>query len=460
MRWAWLPVLAACQCGTEPGDSDDSQAPSAAAWTTVAGPVLEGRVGGGAGLGVSAGDLDGDGVSELLVAEHNDVESCSEGETCASAWLLTVPAEGGALVEVSSAWFSASSEALAAGGYDLQRDMAFPGDLSGDGSADILLLADRWEDEAAGTDPDSQVFLLWSGPFTGEVARQDAVAMVDPMPGVSDHAPCDFDGDGQADLCTNGGLLRGPLTGEHYAHQLECDFANDFFWYEGGVSRFIESGAILSAEAPGLAITHSSQGWEDGAGYALRAIGDSADPCARQASQSYPYDGDTDAAWLGREVVVDGDIASHGNDDFLLVGGLEGLRHMAVLTYLPVERMDEASITISSTLPDHPDDTALVADFDGDGQDDLAWASPGGWVSVLRGPLGEGEHSETADAALMLIGPHEPACDAEGCSVPDGFGTAMAAGDFDGDGREDLAIGAPGDDDTAGRVYIAWGGGL
>ncbi|MCB9795903.1 MAG: FG-GAP repeat protein [Alphaproteobacteria bacterium] len=38
-------------------------------------------------------------------------------------------------------------------------------------------------------------------------------------------------------------------------------------------------------------------------------------------------------------------------------------------------------------------------------------------------------------------------------------GQALASGDLDGDGVRDLAIGAPGDEDTKGRVYIALGGG-
>ena len=454
-----LVALAGCQCSTEPlGDSD---APPGASWTPVSGPVLAGRIGGRAGLGLSAGDLDGDGTDELLVAEWNDAWACTTDEGCATAWLLTVPTEGGALDERASAWFSASSEALSQGTYDLQRDMAFPGDLNGDGTHDILLLADRWEDEDQAYDPDAQVFLLWSSPFAGEITREQAVAMIDPMPTVQDHAPCDVDGDGQVDLCTNGGLLRGPLTGEHYAHQLECDFSNDYFWYESGVSRFVEAGAILGDFAQGLAITHTSQGWEDGPSTALRTIGGEEDPCARQATQSYPgNDGENnDAGWLARDIVVDGDIASGANDDFLLVGQLEGLRHLAVLTYLRVDPMDEAPITIISDYAGGSRDTALVADFDGDGQDDLAWASTGGWVSILRGPLAEGEHREL-EADVMLVGAHEPTCEGSDCSVPDGFGTAMAAGDFDGDGRDDLAIAAPGDDDTPGKVFIAWGGGL
>lgn len=39
----------------------------------------------------------------------------------------------------------------------------------------------------------------------------------------------------------------------------------------------------------------------------------------------------------------------------------------------------------------------------------------------------------------------------------DAFGAALAAGDFNGDGFEDLAVGAPGEDDGAGRVFLYFG---
>jgi hypothetical protein len=78
-----------------------------------------------------------------------------------------------------------------------------------------------------------------------------------------------------------------------------------------------------------------------------------------------------------------------------------------------------------------------AGDFDGDGDSDLAIGVPGeGAVEVYRGsPSGLG-------AALWKR------------LVPTGeaqfFGAALAAGDFDGDGRDELAIGATGDDYTVG----------
>lgn len=117
---------------------------------------------------------------------------------------------------------------------------------------------------------------------------------------------------------------------------------------------------------------------------------------------------------------------------------------------------------------------ALAAgDFDGDAFDDLAIGAPfksggigavvhGGHVIVLPGAVGG---FEIAGAQFWSED------DFPGTAIVesgDFFGFALAAGDFDADGRDDLAIGAPGQDDEShlfdddGEVIVIMGsnGGL
>lgn len=106
---------------------------------------------------------------------------------------------------------------------------------------------------------------------------------------------------------------------------------------------------------------------------------------------------------------------------------------------------------------------ALAAgDFDGDGYDDLAIGVPGedvgaaknaGSVNVLFGsPSGLGTSRNVAfDQADAVGGPE----------AGDAFGSALAAGDFNGDLRDDLVVGAPGETvngaGSAGQINVLYG---
>lgn len=104
-------------------------------------------------------------------------------------------------------------------------------------------------------------------------------------------------------------------------------------------------------------------------------------------------------------------------------------------------------------------------DFDGDGYDDLAtgisadWGSEigatvgyaPGWVSIIYGGAGG-----LTSARSQLIDQNDLPVD-DPAEDGDRFGYALAAGDFNSDGRDDLAIGAPGDEHDAGSIFVLFG---
>jgi len=107
-----------------------------------------------------------------------------------------------------------------------------------------------------------------------------------------------------------------------------------------------------------------------------------------------------------------------------------------------------------------------AGDFDGDGRDDLAIGVPNEDFSNFRFDAGQVNVIFGAAGGFTTIGDELWHQDSSGIldSVEafDNFGQALAAGDFDGDGRDDLAIGVPNEDFgvsrmDAGMVNVLYG---
>lgn len=228
-------------------------------------------------------------------------------------------------------------------------------------------------------------------------------------------APCgDMDSDGVGDLCTGIGVVFGPIV-------------EGAGW---GLSWSAESPQVLAADLD-----------VDGSGDLL--VSDATTHAIYRLSSAPRIRGQVVLAslaattWTASDgyatALAVGDLDGDGADE--LVAGWSSAGGDVVLVGLPAAGGDPL-IDARTTLPVAGEDLA-IGDFDGDGQVDLA-VGGASEVTVWLGPLGAGPRP-IEEAVARYRGTQYPT---------DNFGTSLAAMDTDGDGRAELAIGAPDETET------------
>lgn len=383
------------------------------------------------------------------------------------------------------------------------------GDFDGDGNADVAVGTPH-ENRASKIDV-GQVQVIYGG--DNGLSNRDATFHADTsgLPGKgragdrfgSSLAVGDFDGDGFDDVAigtpgrdTGGATDSGSVT-VLYGHRngLRANGSTAFTAATDGVGATPEAHANLGhALAVGdfdgdgrddLAVGAPGAGAGDQAGSGAVLVLAGSKNGLRTAASSYlsqATDGVDDAPEAGDGFgtsVTAGDFDGDGSDD-LVVGvpyesrydaAAAGLVHVFPggpdgVTGADSTTIDQASGDLKSDPKmDETFGAALAAgDFDGDGDDDLAIGAPGerlrnhrdaGRVFVLNG----------TNSGLSVTGSTNFTQSTKGVkSKPEGgdrFGAALAAGDFNGNGRVDLAIGVPGEgqkgENASGVVHVLFG---
>ncbi len=393
------------------------------------------------GYALAAGDFDGDGVQDLAVgAPYEDVG----GVALAGAVSIIYGTSEGLSGTSNELWTEDTNGVLGMGeaaglwGWELAA-----GDFDGDGDDDLAVGA-PWKN-TAGTDAGA-VTVLYGSPAAGLMAdgsqywTQDSAGVLSNGAEAFDRfgdalATGDFDGDGRDDLAI--GAFGDSVGGNDGA---------------GAVN-------VIYGSAAGL-ITTDNEYWHqdqpdvqgvpevfDGFGAAL-AAGDA--------------DGDgRDELAIGVPGEAIGALDSAGAIN-VLVGTADGL------VPPPTNQLwhqDTADVLGAAEEGDSFGAALAWGDFDGDGAGDLAIGAPNetvidvegaGDLTVLYGTLGTGltaAGNQRFDEEVMgMLGLAQP---------DDHFAQSLASGDFDSDGKADLAVGIPDDDRTGaadgGAVSVIFG---
>ena len=448
-------------------------------------------------------DLDGDGYGDSSAASASCAQpsstvsvdgDCDDGDgaihpgardTCADG--VDQDCDGS---DAACASFSVADAAMKIEGEQeeewLGAEVALLGDTDGDGAVDFVLAAPGHDRSPHPNSQDKGAAYLFDGLTTGTVIASAADSYLFgasgtyiPLGGITLVGPGDVDGDGYDDL----------LAGTPYE-------SIDDVW--GGVievsfAPFSASQALFGASVhPSSFQIYGPSSYDyfgDTAAYLGDLDGDGKDDVfAARSSKStahvyyggarggeeleYGYDdieltgSDWDAVY-GSALAGGGDVDGDGMIDVLIGGPGDGtdasfagstyLKLGPSSSYLPLVNYADAEITGEAGGDALGTSLDIRGDVDGDGYDD-----------VLLGASGNDEHAAGAGAAYLFLGPLSGELSADegavllyGADAGGAFGHRVSLqGDLDGDGARDLVIAAPradGGETGSGVVYVYTG---
>ena len=423
----------------------------------------------------TAGDVDGDGYSDLIVGAPD----YNGGETGEGAAFLYHGSSGGLTIGTAD-WTRAGGQAEAHFG----AAVGAAGDVDGDGYADVIVGAPGYDVTGGETIPDAGRATVWHGGpdglTEGPAGWTASGDQEDGHLGAAVSTAGDVDGDGYTDVIIGAPDYDGGAA----------------FVYHGGADGLMEGAADWTetgeqAEAHfGAAV--ASAGDLDGDGYADVVVGapdrntDQSDAGAAyvyhggpgglaESAAGWSTSGSQQGAHLGSAVSAAGDMDGDGHGD--LAVGASGYDD---------GQTDEGGAFVYRGRPDGlstapawdsvgPDDSTLIGwtvgtagDVDGDGFDEVLVGAPryDDGETEKGGPPEEGGPLEEGVVFLYAGGPGGPATSATAVLQSDQqyawFGMALGpAGDVNGDGHEDVIVGAPrydGEERDEGAAFVYHGG--
>lgn len=452
-------------------------------------------------------DFDGDGHQDVVVGTPSDSLS---GLDSVGAVNVLYGEAGGLRVSSSQAWSQGSEVGNVAEEGDAFGAAVACGDFDADGFDDLAVGApgeDVGDALAAGA-----VSVLYGSAAGLSVQRTPAQILTeaDLPTGASDVndqfgaalSVADYDGDGHDDLAIG---IPGQAVGERkrvgavaivYGSPQQLSVSRATFWHQGtpGVEGAPERGDRLGwTLASG---DFDGDGYDDVAAAAPREDVDRTRDCGAVNvlyGSGSGIGASNNQIWSQHEPGVVGTIQADEKFGFALaVGNFDGNAYDDLAIGTPGARVDERRLagevnvlygrseglsakaddgwTQGSRIAGLPESgdrfgaSLATGDFDDDGFDDLVVGVPGQSTGRSRA-TGEVHLVRGSARGLRPAGNtrwHQSSADIEDfVEQADAFGTTVAAGDFDGDGHDDLVVGVPGETigsiRAAGAVQVLYG---
>ena len=386
-----------------------------------------------AGAAVALADWDGDGNAEIFVgANYNDDGAANSG----AVFMWYGPSSGSATGSAADLEFMGDSSASRTG-----EAIAMLADQDLDGFGELAIGAPGYDD----LDADAGAVYLVTGQVTADMDLADAIMLAGSYAqgnfGVS-LSVGDVDNDGYDDL-----MVGAPSYSYGYAYVFHGPITSDAFDSDAGTTI---TGAVYG-DTLGTAV--STGGDVDGDGIHDMLVG--APSADSDAGAAYLFYGSSTSSAAdvtfsgaagdkaGSALSVLGDLNSDGYSD-MVIGAPSSTNGTAYVVFGPITSDVDLSTAADMTFTgDASGDQAgaafNLADFDGDGDHDLVLGAPytdtsnsnSGTAYLFYGPFTAGTVAVTSSDAAFT-----------GTSSNAHAGESLASGDSDGDGYDDLLIGA------------------